>query len=687
MRRLFTLLIMLYPLAVGHAAQPAHWRCDFCSYASGWTGETYAGPTWLSAAPSSWADNRGVDDDGLRLDGGTALRYRGGSGTWFDLFASDLGTERRRIEALGGREGRFRLHFRYRELARHRGHDARSPFVSQGADRLVLPQGWITGPTTGQLPGLASALQPTALKTHRRDFLAGLELQLPRSWKLDAEYHHLEKRGTRPFGAGIFTLHAVQVPAPTHFNNDRAELSLSWSGHQQSLRIGLVSSVFNNAFAALTVENPFSPIGNARAIRAALEPDSSFRQISISGTARFGPRLRFAGSASFGNIEQDGTLLPYSINPDFEGLPLPNQRLDQQIDSRALRVNGALTARISPRLTFRAKVRTDERDNNTPISLWTPVVTDLVPRPETPNRPYSFERRLTAAELTYRAAADLRFSGGLERREHERTLQAVRQTGDTRWWGELAYQGWNTAQLRLRHEKSDRDTSPYETIHDPGLQENPLMRKFNLADRARDRTRLSLDLAPGRAWSAALHFEQSDSRYRRSALGLRDSEDRSWHLDASWAPSRDMSIGLFAGRERIESNIVGAESETPWTARSEDRFTTWGAHASARISPEWTLDLAFISLRSRGSIETRTGAGEPSFPDLENRLRNLRLSASYRPDGPWGWTLRAEQEHYRSRDWQLDGLGATGIPVILTLGGDSPDHDITQLVLEGHYRF
>jgi hypothetical protein len=265
----------------------------------------------------------------------------------------------------------------------------------------------------------------------------------------------------------------------------------------------------------------------------------------------------------------------------------------------------------------------------------------------------------------------------VRREERERTLQSVRETRQTTWWGELSFHQWSMAQLRLRLESSERDISPYLTVNDPGLQENPLMRKFNLAGRDRERLTAEFDLAPSARLNLGFSYHASRDDYDQSLLGLMKSREESYNLDLGYSLSQRISLYAFASRDRFNSSI----------SRTEDRFTTLGAGLSGQINERLEFGIDLLRSQAKGLVATDSGAGEAPFPELFTRLNNTRLRLAYRAEGPWSWILSAEHEKYHSRDWQLDGLGQDGLEAILTFGLDSPDLRVLLLRLHAQYRF
>ena len=675
-------------MTAANAVDTSAWSCNFCTYASGWYGALDFGIGTYSDAAARYTDYRGIDDGAFIALGGAA-HYRSEPDRWFDLYAQDLGTGNRRLELRGGRRGAYTLHLAYGEVTRYRGFGARTPFLGVGSKALTLPPGWVAGDTTGGMLALASALRPLELETTRRSLQAGIDLRLSGAWRYEAEVRHLRKDGTRAFGAGVFTLQSAHFPVPVDFSENAVGMALHHTGARSALRISLDRSWFNNTNALVTWQNPFTPVGNTNFLRTSLEPDNDAWRLGVAGTLKPRSGLRLSAQASFGRSRQDDPFLPYSINPDFDGLALPRSSLGGDIEVSSLNLGARLGARLSRKLDLNLRINLDERDNRTPVDAWTPVVTDLVQRPETLNRPYSFERRQYTLDLDYRLGGATRLNTGVKRLERERSLQSVMETQQTTGWGEINLGQWERAQLRLRAEASERDITPYATVNDPGLQENPLMRKFNLAGRERRRLAVELDLLPSDRLHASLGWFRSRDHYEASVLGLLDSEEDSFSLDLGWSLGIGISAYAFASLDRFDSQIAGAvfDGAEPWRADTEDRFTTFGAGLSGQLEDHYELGLDIVSSQARGRIATDSGAGEAPFPELRNRLHTMRLRLAYRPDRPWGWTLSAERERFESFDWQIDGLPPDGLDAILTLGEQSPDTRLLLLRLQAHYRF
>lgn len=691
---LFVMLAVPAPPALGEDPAPpavdtSRWACTLCPYRYGWHGEIDFGGGWVSEASNQFGDYRGLNDDGafVALDG--EVNFRDKEGKFLDVQTDDLGIDSRRLEARGGTRGRYTIELGYQEIPKYRGHGAETPYRGVGSDTLSLPAGWQDAPQTSGMESLPGALHSIDLETTRKTVDLGLRWKNGTRWTYEVDYQHQAKDGTRPFGAGVFTINASHLPAPVDFSTDRIEAGLNFNGKRAHWRLGFTGSSFDNAAESVTWENPFTAQPGTEALRASLAPDNSFYQFDMAGAWSPAPRLRLSANAAIGRMEQNDPLLPYSINPEFADRALPRMTADAEIDVANLNLSGKLSARLARGLDFTARVRRDERDNQTPVDLWTPIITDFLEREARPNRPYSFTRDRAEATLRYRPASALRLRAGGQWETYERTLQSIMETREGGWFAEAAYSPGEMIELRARLEQSDRDADPYVPVEDYALPEHPLMRKFNLADRKREHIRIDVDLFPAPDLLVNLAYRRGEDDYEASIIGLRESDNTSLSLDVSWAPSAVITAYAFVSHETFDALQASSPAEgiAPWLAETKDRFLTGGAGLTWTPGRDISVGFDLVHAEADGDILVDGAAGEPPFPTLVTDLFNARARLEYRATERWGVKVYLEHERYDSSDWALDGYAPDSIPAVLTFGADSPDYDVTLVRVQASYRF
>lgn len=667
----------------------SRWLCRLCIYPLAWFGTIDFGPAYVSDSSRKFGDYRGLDKRGLffALDGDA--HFRGSDGGYFDLYAQNLAIDSRQLELMGGTQGRFETRLAYSEIPKYRGFGTQTPFQDPGGDSLTLPADWVRAPVTSGMSSLEQSLHDTALKTSRKTLDAGLTLKFAVNWSFRVDFERQKKDGTRPFGAGLFQSNTTHIPAPVDFTTNQFDMALDYAGERSNLSFGFSGSEFRNGTSTISWDNPFLSAPGTESFRADLAPDNKYYQFSLVGAFAPTPKLRLSGRASLGRMKQNDPLLPYSTNPLYADLPLPRSSLDGKIDTSVLNLAGKLRARLARKLDFTIQAKLDERDNKTPSDLWTPVLTDLVLTPERLNRPYSFKREKYELQLRWRLRNQIRLSGGVRQENIKRDLQSVKKTRQRNYWGELSASPWAVAQFRVKVESSERDASPYLLLDDGGPVENPLMRKFNLADRDRNGAIVELDLSPMERLGISLSYFTAEDKYSASVVGLRESEDQTLSLDLNYAINSDTSLYAFYNCEDISSEMssISGNSGLPWDAHTDDTINTVGFGISGKMTEKISFGLDWVSSDAKSRILTETGQGEDPFPTLRNDLRNTRLHVNWQLRKQWALKVQAEHEKSRSDDWQIDGLDPDGLLSVLSLGLVSPNYSVTVLRLLASYRF
>jgi MtrB/PioB family decaheme-associated outer membrane protein len=677
------------PVTKADDAEPSIYSCKACVKYTGWRGSIDFGGAYINNDSYRFGDYRGLEKEGLYAAVDGDVHFRNLQGRYFDLYARDLGYDSREIDMRGGNQGFYEIRFGWQEIPKYRGYGTQTPFLGVGGDHLTLPSDWVRANTTSGMTALNSSLEVAPLKTQRKILDAGATMNFLSNWSYRIDYQRQEKKGTRPLGAGMYYSNASILPAPVDFTTDLIDTAVSWTNKRAHVELGFISSQFDNGNSSLTWQNPFSSQPQHSTFRAALEPGNKFYQFNLSGALAITSRIKLSGLAAMGRLTQDDPFLPYTINPDYSDIPLPRSSLDGKVDASTYNFAGKLFARISNDLSFTARGKFDERDNKTPVDLYTPVVTDLVPTVARYNRPYSYKRQQYSADVSYRAHRMIRVSAGGKQQDLDRTLQAVKSTEETTWWGEVKLNPTYKAEFRIKAEWANRDISNYLQPDDGGSIDNPLMRKFNMADRDRDRVLVQFDYMLTEALGLNLNYGQAKSQYEQSVIGLQESKDENYSVNLNYAAGDKVNIYAFYNVDTYDSEIVNTSGGSTgfWTATTRDRIETTGVGMTATISEKSSLGIDYVYAGSKGNISVQTSAAEAPFDPLKTNLKNFKLHFDYDFSDHWGYRLYAEREQYDSRDWAIDGIGVDGINSVLTMGEDSPDYSVWYYRLQFNYRF
>jgi MtrB/PioB family decaheme-associated outer membrane protein len=387
-------------------------------------------------------------------------------------------------------------------------------------------------------------------------------------------------------------------------------------------------------------------------------------------------------------MTQDVPYLAATLNPNLVVPTLPAQSLNASADT--LDASLRLSASPTERLRLSATLTRNERDNHTPSLAYPSVSTDMfigvTPRI---NLPYSFTRDRLKLAADYRGPGSLKLAAGGDYETIDRTLQETGTTREGTVWARASAIAPKNIAVSLKLAHAERTSSGYDVVAAVQPPENPLLRKYNLADRRRDSAALRADTTLGENVSIGVNADFANDNYTRSVIGLTSAHSGTVGADVSAAVSETTQLRLYAQAERIRSRQVGSQQFglPDWTGRSEDSVDVVGAgvtHSAMKGKLELSADLTLS--RSRSATMVDTGASAPPFPAASASLDSLKLSATYRLSDKLSVLAGYWHERYDSRDWHLDGVLPASVPNLLTFGEQSPRYHVNVLRVVLRYR-
>ena len=565
-----------------------------------------------------------------------------------------------------------------------------TPFLGVGSDRLTLPANWITAGSTTGMTALPGSLYETGLHQKRQIADLGGRFLLNQShWSFDLNYRHDKQDGQKVSGANFLTATSL-LAAPVSYSTDQVDAGAQYSRDNWQVRLGYYGSFFHNADAALTWDNPFTPFGaGANVGRMSLAPDNSFNQFSLSGGWQIVPSTRLMGNFSFGEASQNDTYIPSTINPGLTTQPLPRSNLDGQIDTYNYMVR--LTSRPIDLFSITADYVDDRRDNKTAQAPYSQVVTDVFVASTLFNLPYSFDRATARALADIAVGSGAKVELGIKGEHYDTTYQSVAKTSTSTGWFEIHSTMSSTYGLSFKFDRSRRTIDEFQTAPTIIAVENPLLRRFDLADRTRDEVLMTGYVVPVQNVSVGLSVERNKDEYNKSEVGLTGARDFSLTLSGTWTPTQDASLQLYATRQVISADQAGSQNGGPadWFAHTADEVNTGGLSGQIKnIKPNLNVGANVYASYTRESINLDVGTPEIfGFPDNTFRDVGLRLFANYRFTDKSSLRVDYWHERYRTQDWSLDGVAPATIVNALTLGIASPNFTVDQLSVSYRYEF
>ncbi len=672
------------------AVDTSQWKCESCPFEkTGVSGTLDVGVGAVSDDSAKFGDYTGLQKKGAFLVAGGAARYRGEAGLFGSVAASDLGLGSRSLAAEVGLEGLYSLQLGYAEIPRHLSDTAMTPFLGGGGAVLSLPAGFPAGDTSA-MP-LASTLQPIELGYKRSRLDAGLSWIIGRGWTTRISLRHDVRDGTQRI-AGSFFSTSSHLVAPVDQVTDQLEVSTSYFSRRLQGTLAYQASLFRSGPDALTWANPFTPlVTGGGSGQLALAPSNQFHQIMATAGYQISPRIRASGDIAVGRMTQDAAYLAPTLNPNLAASvpPLPASSLNGRVDTFS--ASFRLTANPLDRLRVNASYARDVRDNRTSSQSYPAVSADTflgaVPRS---NQPFSFTQDRFKLNADYRGPGSLKASVGAEQNNIQRTLQEVVTTRESTLWGRIKVQARENLSLALKLAHADRSHSTYGVATWVNPPENPLLRKFNLADRVRDSGGVRADLTVGENVNIGLNVDLANDDYAQSAIGLTSGRSVNAGADVSVAISEQTQVHAFAQGERIRSQQTGSQvfALPDWSGRSQDTVSVVGLgvkHSALKGKLDIGADLSFA--RSRSDVTVDAGVSSPAFPTAKTALDSVKVHATYRLRDNLALTGSFWHERYEAQDWRFDGVLPATVPNLLALGEQPPRYRVNVLQLALRYRF
>ncbi|CAD5375040.1 conserved exported hypothetical protein [Rubrivivax sp. A210] len=665
------------------AADTSAWKCETCPYPKGVTATVEVGAGTVSGSSAKFGDFSGLASKGEHVVLGGTLDYRSGSGYYAGFAAEDLGLDSRRLSATSGLEGVYQLRLGYGELPRHLADGARSPY--SGGSVLTLPAlGYPAGTTSG-MP--ASSLLPVDIATKRQRFDLDGRFMAGDNFTYRVTLRRDVRDGTQSTYGSFFD-RAAQLPLALDHTTDQLEVSAAYVARGMHATVAWQLSQFKNDIDSVTFANPFTALRGATRGQLAQAPDNKLQQLSASGGYEITPTIKVSGDVAVGRLTQDAAFLAPTLNAGLTPGALPAASLDGEVET----FNGSLRLSAAPveGLRLNASVSRDRRDNRTAVRAYPQVATDIFVTTPRSNTPFGFTLDRLKLSADYRGPGSWKFSAGADHDRRERTYAEAVQTRETTLWGRASVRPLDDMTLAFKLAHGKREHSTYGTATWFGSTENPLLRKFNLAERERDSVGVRTDFALTEKLTLGLTLDYNSDAYGQSLVGLRSARSFASALDMAVALSEQTQITAYVQGETVTSRQRGSEGfATPdWAARNRDQFSTFGLGIKhAAIADKLDIGADVSLSRSRTSVAVDNGIVAAGFPEARTTQDSFKLYANVKLQDNLWLKLSGWYETYDMRDWHADGVLPATVQNLLSFGSQAPQYSLTVLRASLSYRF
>jgi len=686
---------------------------------------------------------QGFESDGWSILGNVDLRRRSAfdaeDAYYYRLLGLNLGLDSRYIDGEYKKPGVFGISLFYDEIPKYQTDTAQTFMRSAGASFLTLPPGWVgNGPALppDSITNLDPFLYVNEIDHKRRTAGSEISLILPGNFDFDASYQHQSKKGeklTSTYIGRTWSGAGSQiVPEPLKYNTHEIDSHLRYTTDDFQLQLQYYASGFYNDLNGLAWQDPrftgTAGVGfdDGGVGQKASMPDNWFHQVTASGGFNLPANSRVMLNAAFGWGTQDDAYLPYTNNQMLyvdpaRGLPRPN--LDGKLETRL--VTARFVSNPLPKLGINVAYRWNERDNDSPIDTYFRILADSGnqnPGNARVNRPYSFEQHQVNADVSYQVYKRTKLTLLYEWDQLSRNLQEVHENNEHTVGGKLVSHLNQYVNLGAHYERSYRNRSSYDcvkpliaglpplTLTNPGcptspefpppeFQNQPQLRKYNMANRRRHDAHTWTTITPTDRLSIGAHLKYIDDDYYKSTYGLTGYRLLTTGLDLNYRITDTLNFHSFYNHDksRREMDATSSLSFTPtanWSTKDKDTTNTVGVGFDFDVLPErLALGAEYLFARTKGRIDTvtdATGPVSPPFPDNETKLHNVSLQGNLTITRNLSMRVGYLFEDFDSSDWAIDRICPsclTGNNNVIASGENSPHYSAHLVSMSLIYRF
>lgn len=585
------------------------------------------------------------------------------TGTWVEFSGRNLGLDSRELRFEHERQGDWKYFLEYNQIPRMEPYTVNTLLQGIGTNQLTR----VDAVTEGN--GINYDFE-----TMRKAFTVGGRKKLPAGFDFKVSFRNEEKTGERLFGSsGWGPLNGISFLAePIDSATRQWETVLSFARDKLQWAAGYYGTSYDNRYQSIIVDgitdganNQFSPIG--------LPPDNQSHQLYFSGGYSFTPTTRGNFKLAYARQTQDDTFIPVTLAPGI------GPHLDGKIETKQARLG--LTARPMPKLSLLANFRYEDRDDQTPIFQYLSAVSATATT-NGENEPRSIKTTAGKLEAGYQMPMGFRLSGGIDYGETERTVSAVRsvsarkETDETAYRMELRRSLSETLNGALSYIHSVRDGTDFlvSTRNNGSLGSNQIAPIF-LADRDRDKVRLTLDWAPSEPFSIQLVADTAWDDYEARTdlnLGAREGDWQHLSVDATYVLSPTMQFTAFASydttsQDQVTCNGLSADflsCDNIWSAKLENVGKAFGIGMRGKPTDKLEMGVDLTHSRDEGKFAQQavTGAVVPELPDVNYKLTSLKLFGKYALQKNSGVRVDLVHERWETDEWSWANSPTVNLP-------------------------
>lgn len=486
--------------------------------------------------------------------------------TWlFDASASHVGYRDQRFSARVEQFGRLRASFVWDQIPQFLSIDTRTPYSTDAAGALRLPDGVQESVQAGAatIRDVANLGSPFDTRTRRHVGDAFVSYMATPSTEVRFGLKTTSRSGEQPWG-GPFGLSLVtEVSRPIDERTNDVTAGLEWASGARVFRVTYDGSFYTDHAPTLVWDNPVraddrittgqSGDGTSQG-RMALPPSSTAHTISALGSVGLPARSRAHAYVSIGNWQQNGALVPHTINTAIP--PIELDRPTAEVDARVISTNLGLTSRPTNLLWLNARVRVYDFDNRTPFFAQpTYVRMDQDARVSSigGTEAFSYTRTYVDLDASFSPWRFAAFQAGYGREHDDRTFRFLEETTEhtLRLSMDTTGLSWMTVRALYEHANRTGEGLDEEVLGDIGEQIS--LRQYDISDRVRNRFTTTVYVSPLPMLGVQGSVGVGTDRRPDTAFGFQENDHQTYGVGLDMVADNATTAGVSYDYERYDT--------------------------------------------------------------------------------------------------------------------------------------
>jgi MtrB/PioB family decaheme-associated outer membrane protein len=573
-------------------------------------------------------------------------------------------------------------------------------------------------------------------------------------WDIGVDVRRSYKHGDRPLMLPFGTpgSNAVEVPLPVDDTMYEVDASAAFAGDGYQLQFNYLFSLFDNDLdGGFRVDNPLAAVDgplNAPMTRStpgtgqgALPPDNYAHTFTLAGGVNLPMRTRLNSSFTYSWRKQTADFLPFTINSMLAIQPsvvaaqaaLPND-LDGEVS--ILRFNLSATSRPMDDMTATVKFRVYDYDDKTDVIPFTLYVEDDLAIQTGSGLPVRARQARRVPYTKWNAGADVRYQlfepvsvkigfdweqwnrnasltpvtpSSLIESGGDSVLHVPREVDKTNEYTpkvmlDITPLDWLL--FRVSYAYSKRDNTNYLQASEEQLA---LLRKYDMADRKRNRVDVLADLIPMDNLMFTFTFNYTKDDYNESQYGTQDWDNWAAGVDASWKPLDWLRVYVHEEVDNTSRQKFRRSSADPltlnnptfdWISEVKDRYDTVRLGLDADLIPEklkggvnWNYSIGHTDMNAANPV-TPTGTFASSavaedFPGVRFSNSMLNVFLRYWISDQFTAKVQWSLETFHESDFRFDGLQPVNPTTssVVYLGNNILGYNASYFTLSVGYHF